>query len=152
LSLISWRGKLKQDPGTGLFVRATADDMAAEVKARRFRKGFLNRSKSKTIYSSSGRPIVEVRVDEAGNSEHEYDDRQDAVARPGPVVVNWSEFVDQHPVLMDSMSVSEATVAYDRARVRVTGDPRNSEALAQWSRAKIDLNAARTFERMNKRG
>ncbi len=68
MAAISWRGKLKQDPVTGLFVRATADDMAAEVKSRRFRRGMWQRGRRKTIYNGAGRPVAEVTVSDSGNS------------------------------------------------------------------------------------
>ncbi len=73
------------------------------------------------------------------------------MARPDPVVVKWSEFKEAHPVLLDGLDMGEATFVYDRARKAIEADPSNSQARAEWSRAKADLVAARQFERLNRR-
>lgn len=150
MSTVAWRGKMKQN-ALGLFVRATTDELAREIKAARFQKGLWRRGRRKTIYSGSGKPICEVTVSDFGNSEHEYDDHQDAVARPDTVVASWSDFVDNHPVLLDSLDVDDAREAYGKARRALARDPSDTEAQASWRRAKIDLVAARQFERLNRR-
>lgn len=147
---ITWRGKMRHDPRTKLWVTRTAEELALEAKTARWRRGMWRRGKKKTVYGPTGRPIAEVRVSDFGNTEHEYDDHQDAVARPDPVKLDFAEIADIVPGFGDVMSLDVARVRYDEARKQFARSPSDPEALAQWSRAKAELFAARQRARLDR--
>ncbi len=80
-----WYGQ-EYDPEIGMWVAKSADSMALEMKGHSFRRGILKRRNyRKTIYNQHGKPIAQVHVHDSGNTEHEFDNHQDGVARPDPV-------------------------------------------------------------------
>ena len=83
-----FRGKAQQQED-GLWVARKAAEMARDMKTTKTRPGMVQRSdRRKTVYGPSGRPIAVVKVHGSGNTEHEYDNHQDAVARPDPVKIS----------------------------------------------------------------
>lgn len=128
---LAWRGKMKLDPKSKLWVRAESDRMAEELLVTKSRPGLLQRvgGRKKTIYNGAGRPIAEVQVSEAGNSHHVYDDHQDAVARPEQVKL--SAQVDPRAVVPYIEKdypglptyLQEALRALDKARYTAVTNP-----------------------------
>lgn len=75
------------DPEIKMWVAKKADAMAWEMKGRNFVKGLLQMRRSRrTIYNQFGRPVGQIKMSDSGNTEHEFDNHQDAVARPLAVV------------------------------------------------------------------
>ncbi len=73
------------DPEVNLWVAKSADAMAREQAEGSFVRGMLKRRKRKrTIYNQYGRPIAQIVMSDSGNTEHEFDHHQDAIARPLP--------------------------------------------------------------------
>lgn len=70
-------------------IRRLSEAKAADVKARKFRPGMLHGKPRDILVTNVGGPAsgvsMVIRTSGAGNSELEYDDRQDAVARPDPI-------------------------------------------------------------------
>lgn len=80
-----FKGKAVQDE-TGLWVARQAEIWAQDMKARISRPGMLQRvNEVKTVYDQHGKPICQVKISDFGNTEHVYDDHQDAVVRPNTV-------------------------------------------------------------------
>lgn len=76
----------------GLWVARRAQQIAIEVRSTKARPGLLQRTnRTETVYGPTGRPIAKVKVSDWGNSEHEFDDHQDAVVRPRPVKASLAE-------------------------------------------------------------
>lgn len=155
MSSIAWRGKMKQDMNSGLWVRANSDDIAKDIKASKFRKGIWRRGKKRTIYNAYGRPICEVRVSDFGNSEHEYDDHQDAVARPDPVSLSaqlGSKDAAREALSVDSVleakSLAEAQLAFSKAKQAYASRPGHPETQALWARAKSDLKVSQLRQQL----
>ena len=89
--MATFTGTEEYNPEVNLWVCRTADALAAETKTSTFRRGLLKRKTVyRTIYDHYGRPVCQVKVDDAGNSQHEFDNHQDATARPEPIRLSWA--------------------------------------------------------------
>lgn len=76
---------------TAIMCNARSDQLAAEMKATRFRRGILGRrSRYVTVYGPDGRPAGRIHIHDSGNSEHDLGSRQDAVVRPDAIRVRVS--------------------------------------------------------------
>jgi hypothetical protein len=150
---VTWRGKLKFDPGLKLWVRQNADELAREIQTTKWRRGLWNRGRKKTIYNAYGRAVGEVNVHDSGNSEHEFDDHQDAVVRAPVVKVDWS-MAEKHidpAVLAEIPDVEVASADYRAARAKWEAAPTDPEVAAEWMRAKERLRVARMHNRLARR-
>ena len=79
-------GDAAYDAEVNLWVCRQSELIADEIKGAKFRRGLLKRKPTtRTIFDRYGRPICKVKVNDSGSSEHEFDNHQDAVARPSPV-------------------------------------------------------------------
>jgi hypothetical protein len=67
-------------------ITQTSDALAAEQQATKFRTGLLQRKPREVMIRNLGGPAsntsMVIKLSDWGNSEHEFDDHQDAVARP----------------------------------------------------------------------
>lgn len=147
-----WRGKMKQDPRTHLWVKAQSDVLAAEETGHKFRRGFLRRRGfKKTLYGPSGRPVAQVNIHGSGNSEAEFDDGQDAVARPDSLQVNWSMAREHMPNLAadnDLPTMEQALSDAQAARRNLEGAPSDPGYQAEWRRAKNTMSAVKAKDRI----
>ena len=75
--------KQEYDPEVNLWVAQRAKEVGEEVRNAKYRKGMLSRRKKPiTIYDQYGKPAAVIRVNDMGSTEHEFDNHQDAAARP----------------------------------------------------------------------
>ena len=81
-------GDAAYDAEVNLWVCRQAEAAADEIRSSKFRRGFLKRKPiTRTIFDRYGRPICKVKVNDSGiATEHEFDNHQDAVVRPEPVI------------------------------------------------------------------
>ncbi len=87
--MLKFRGQANLEDG--LWVARKASEFAYDMRTQKARPGLFQRqNRKRTVYGPSGKPIAVVHVSGFGNTEHEYDDHQDAVARPDPVKLSMS--------------------------------------------------------------
>lgn len=90
------RAQTEWDPEINLWVISQANAMATEKKNARFIRGLLQRrNTTKTIYDRYGRPICKVKCSDFGNTEHEWENHQDAIARPDAVEFKFNDMMDR---------------------------------------------------------
>ncbi len=78
-------GLFKQefDPEVNLWVARRAQEIGNEVRNTKHRKGMLKRRRKPiTIYDQYGNPVAQIKISDTGSTEHEFDNHQDAMARP----------------------------------------------------------------------
>lgn len=147
---VTWRGKMKYDQATHLWVRDQSDAIAHDVKGSRFRKGFLRRTIKKTLYSPSGRPICEVQVNGVtGNSHHVRDEGIDAVARPDTLVLSAQMKARRADLAKKVFNEKEfghlpeplrtLTVDYESSRLASMQDPDSAQKKKAYTAAKRKL-------------
>lgn len=79
--------KQEYDPEVNMWVARRAREVGEEVRSAPYRKGILNRRRKPiTIYDQYGKPIAKVKIHDTGSTEQEFDNHQDANARPLSVV------------------------------------------------------------------
>ena len=79
--------KQEYDPEVQMWVARRAQEVGEEVRSSGFRRGLLKRRRKPiTVYDQFGRPVAKVRITDTGSTEHEYDNHQDATARPLPII------------------------------------------------------------------
>ncbi len=126
--LKTFRGQATQDEN-GLWVTRKATEFAHDMRTQKARRGmFKRKDRKRTVYGPTGRPIAVVHVSGFGNTEHEFDNHQDAVARPHTVKVSMSEMRDRGIVGPDLTSKPLPPPGfYDielaRLRAKVETDP-----------------------------
>ncbi len=133
-----FRGKAQQE-ANGLWVARKAAEFAHDMRSQKARPGLFNRrSRKRTVYGPTGRPIAVVHVSGFGNTEHEYDDHQDAVVRPDPVKIS-AEMMHEHNRELFAGKPLPAPGAFDlevqRLRERYAANP-TPEAWAEYQRVK----------------
>ncbi len=127
----------------GLWVAKEAQRFSNEMRSGKARRGlFTRRDRKRTVYGPTGRPIAVVHVSGFGNTEHEFDDHQDAVVRPDPVKVDLAELRDRTAWQMNVDTSGplpppgflDAELA--RLRARVETNPGDADAWAEYKQAK----------------
>ena len=82
----TFSGRMEFDQDVNLWVSRASDQLAQDVRTTPFRRGILKRkAQVRTIYDPYGKPVCQVRLNDVGSAEHEFDNHQDAVARPLPI-------------------------------------------------------------------
>lgn len=155
---VTWRGRMSQNE-TGLWVRQQSDLLAVEVKSSRFRKGLLWGGRKKTIRDNAGNAIGQIRVSDFGNSEHEYKDHQDAVARPNPVSVTQAaarQSMEEGDLIArlrkTAVPMDQASTEFQAARLALSQLPDDPVVQARWREAKKTMSASRQLWRLTERG
>lgn len=129
----------------GLWVARRAQQLADETQATRARPGLLQRrDRHETVYGPTGRPIAKVKVSDWGNTEHEFDDHQDAVARPRTVTASMAEARDRVAVAVptDPLPGGHYDLELARIRARLEQSPHDRGLWLEYRSVKAQAVAA----------